>query len=85
LEIEEEWKQEAEDYEEDSMYLRPSRYEEPKEKPVKQSFKMKDAPWERPPNTGDSASFPGLDGSTDNASVASDGVWVSRPTTGGRS
>eukprot|EP00038_Savillea_parva_P021545 m.35258 g.35258 ORF g.35258 m.35258 type:complete len:1290 (+) comp5260_c0_seq1:88-3957(+) len=78
LEIEEEWKQEAEDYEEDSMYVRPSRYDEPKEKPKKQTFKVKDAPWEKPPDSQDSASFPGLGGGAAAPAAANGGVW-SRP------
>lgn len=69
-----------------SRYTKPSRYEE-REKPqkeTKKAFKVKDAPWEKPPDTGDASSFPGLGGGGGGggAGAANGGVW-SRPT-GGR-
>lgn len=38
-------------------------------------FKVKEAPWENPPNTGDASSFPGLGGPAKAANL----VWA-RPT-----
>lgn len=67
LDIEEEWRQEEEEYGEDAnlqQYIKPSRFEEPKDaRPAKkQNFEVRDAPWQVAPNTTDNSSFPGLGG-----------------------
>lgn len=73
LDIEEEWRQEEDEYGEDAslqQYIKQSRFEEPKfSSPAKeQSFEVRDAPWQVPDAT-DNSSFPGLGGPGSTAPV----------------
>lgn len=73
LDIEEEFMQDQDEYAEDMQYVKPSRYDTPKEKKKPaESFGVKNAPWQAPTEQ----TFPGL-GSSASSSEKTNGntVW----------